>query len=237
MLPTSNQPGQLYGTTKTHKLDNTADITVDNLKFRFIIAQSGTYTYNTTQVIANYLKPLCNSNEYIMRNTQEFAKIIREQDPLKSNEQYVSYDVESLFTNVSVHETIEYIINEIYVENKLPKLCSKLIFKRLLLKLTIENTFMLNSKFYKQVDGCSMGGPLSVIFSDIYINKIEKNVAKPTKLQFYKRFLDDIINKRYKNQPDNLFQALISNHPKVKYTIEVDPDIFLDTKIIQKMVL
>ena len=115
MLPTSNQPGQLHGTAKTHKFDNTADITVDNLKFSPIIAQSGTYTYNAAQVIANYLKPLCN-NEHIIPNTQEFAKIIREQDPLKSNEQYVSYDVESLFTNVSVHKTIEYIINEIYVK-------------------------------------------------------------------------------------------------------------------------
>ena len=60
--------------------------------------------------------------------------------------------MESLFTNVPVHETTEY-INDIYVENKLPKLCSKLIFKRLLLKITTENSFMLNSKFYKQVDG------------------------------------------------------------------------------------
>ena len=57
---------------------------------------------------------------------------MRKQNPLKYNEQYVSYDVESLFTNVSVQETIEYIINEIYKENKRPKLCSKLIFKQLM---------------------------------------------------------------------------------------------------------
>ena len=37
MLPTSNQPGQLYGAAKTLKFDNTADIVVD---------KSGTYTYN-----------------------------------------------------------------------------------------------------------------------------------------------------------------------------------------------
>ena len=52
MLPTSNQLGLLYGTAKTHKFDNTADITVDNLKFRPIIAQSGTETYNAGQVNA-----------------------------------------------------------------------------------------------------------------------------------------------------------------------------------------
>ena len=50
MLPISNQPGQLYGTAKTHKFDNIADITEDNLKFHPIIAQFGTYTYNAAQV-------------------------------------------------------------------------------------------------------------------------------------------------------------------------------------------
>ena len=53
------------------------------------------------------------NNEYIIRNTQEFAKLIREQDQLQSNEQYVSYNVKQLFTNVLVPEATEYIINEI----------------------------------------------------------------------------------------------------------------------------
>ena len=46
----------------------------------------------------------------------------------------------------------------------------KVIFKCLLLKLTAENTFTLNSKFYKQIDGCLVGGPFPVIFSNIYIS-------------------------------------------------------------------
>ena len=79
-----------------------------------------------------------------------------------------------------------------------------------------------------------MGGPLFVIFSNMYMPKTERIVAEPTKPQFYKRFVDDIINKCYNDQPDNLFQALNNSHPKIKYTIEVHPDKFLDTKIIQK---
>ena len=81
----------------------------------------------------------------------------------------MSYDVKFLFTNVPIQETIDYILGEIYVKNKLPKIYSKLISKRLLLKLTMGNTFIFTSSFYKQIDGCTMGGPLSVIFSDIYI--------------------------------------------------------------------
>ena len=55
MLPSSNQPAQLYGTTKTHKFDDINEITVDLLKFRPIIAQTGTYMYKTVQVISEYL--------------------------------------------------------------------------------------------------------------------------------------------------------------------------------------
>ena len=79
-----------------------------------------------------------------------------------------------------------------------------------------------------------MGGPLSVTFSNIYMTKAERKLVEPTKPQFYKRFVDDIINKRYKDRPDNPFEALYGNHPKIKYTIEVKPNKFLDTKIIQK---
>ena len=79
-----------------------------------------------------------------------------------------------------------------------------------------------------------MRGPLCVIFSDIYMTKTERKVVEPAKPEFCKRPVDDIINKQYKQQPDNPFQALNSNHPKIKYPIEVNLDKFLDTKINQK---
>ena len=79
-----------------------------------------------------------------------------------------------------------------------------------------------------------MRGPLYVIFSDIYMTKTERKVVEPAKPEFCKRPVDDIINKQYKQQADNLFEALNSNHPKIKYTIEVNLDKFLYTKIIQK---
>ena len=77
-----------------------------------------------------------------------------------------------------------------------------------------------------------MGEPLSVIFSDIYIymTKIEHKVVNPSK--FYKRFVDDIINRRNKSEPDDLLQKLNNNHPNMKYTVEIRPEIFLDKKIV-----
>ena len=64
------------------------------------------------------------------------------------------------------------------------------------------------------------------------MTKTERGVVNPSKPKFYKRFVDDIINRRNKNQPDDLLQKLNSNHPNMKYTVEVKPEIFFDTKIV-----
>ena len=147
------------------------------------------------------------------------------------DEEYVSYDIESLFTNVSITETIEYILDEIYVNNKLPKLSSRLIFKRLPLKLNTESTYMFNSKFNKQSDGSTMGGLLSVTFSNIYLTKLEIDKVRSTKPLFHKCFVDDFINRRKKNTPESLLTSLNCYHPNMNFTVKVNPLKFLDSNL------
>ena len=94
-------------------------------------------------------------------------------------------------------KTINYILAEIYDHQKLKPVCSKLIFKRLLLKLTTESTFIFNIKYYKQTDGCTMGRLLSVVLSDIYMTKLEKDaILTPRKPKLYKRFVHDIFTRQ-----------------------------------------
>ena len=142
------------------------------------------------------------------------------------------YDLESLFTNIPIHHTLKYILEEIYTHNKLPHICSKLIFKRLLLKLATESTYIFQSQFYKQTDGCTMGGPLLVTFSNIYLTKLEKDQVKPLKPKFYRRFVDDVISRRLKNTYDSLFEKLNNYHEKINFTIETNPKKFLDTRLL-----
>ena len=71
---------------------------MDQLKFRPIMDQRGTYTY-ATQAISNYLKALC-INEYNIKDTLQFPQLLKSLPPLKDHEEYVSYEVESLFMNI-----------------------------------------------------------------------------------------------------------------------------------------
>ena len=151
--------------------------------------------------------------------------------PLPDDEEYVSYELVSLFTNIPLDETIDYIIESIYTHKKLPQICSKLVFRRLLEKITKDCTFQLCFKFYKQVDGCTMGGPLSMTLSDIYMTKMEDDILEKYQPTFYKRCVDDIINRRKKNEVDLLFNDLINYHPNINLTLELSPKRFLDTNL------
>ena len=98
------------------------------------MAQAGAYMYDTAQVISECLKPLYKDKDFVIKNTQDFAQLILQQPPLEDSKEFVSYDVESLFTNIPIHDTVKYILEEICTHKELPHTCSKLIFKRLWLK-------------------------------------------------------------------------------------------------------
>ena len=148
MKPDSNQPAHLYRTAKTLKFETLEDITIAKLKSRPIIDQTGTFTYSMAKVISDCLRPLC-KNEYSINDTQKLPSMLSSIPPLQDDEEDVSYDVESLFANILIQETINYIIEQINVHKKLTPICSKLISRRLLIKLSAECTFKFNNRFLK----------------------------------------------------------------------------------------
>ena len=104
--------------------------------------------YTASQNLADYLGPL-NDSKYIIKDTLKFPSIL-EENKLEQDEEDISYDVESLFKNVPVDETIEYILDEIYVRKKVKPICSRLIMKRLLKRLTSDCLFSVNERLMKK---------------------------------------------------------------------------------------
>ena len=111
MRPVSNQPGRFFETAKTHNFTSLNHTTVEKLKIRPIIDLTGTYTSNTSKVIANYLRSLSNI-QYTTSDTLKVPELLKSADP-NANYEDLFYDVESLFTNIPVSETIEYILKRI----------------------------------------------------------------------------------------------------------------------------
>ena len=175
------------------------------------------------------MQPLA-QNEYVLKDTLLFAEMIQN-DILDPEEEHVSYDVKSLFTNIQVSETIYHIIQEI-CENKVIKpMCkSKLIFRRFLEKLTKNCVFSVNNTLVKQVERCSMVGTIFVIMSGIHMKRMEKYFVAPLNPTFYRCYVDDTITKRKKNAANNELFANMNSHQKnIKLTVESNPTRFLDT--------
>ncbi len=68
-------------------------------------------------------------------------------------------------------------------------------------------------------------------FADIFMNKLERDVVIPRNPILYGRYVDDTYNRRIKNVPDELFEAINNYHRNIRYTIEENPSHFLDTAI------
>ena len=143
LRPVSNQPARFFAAAKRHKFDTIEYLNVKDLKLRPIIDQTGTYIYDESKVVAQFLKPLAR-NEFTISDTLAFPELLKN---IENSDDYedVSYDVESLFTSIPIKETIDYIIHKIYTKNVIEPMCKKWIFKKSLIKLTKECTFLVNN--------------------------------------------------------------------------------------------
>ena len=68
----------------------------------------------------------------------------------------------------------------------------------MLIKLTKECTVSINNYLIKQIDGCTMGGPISVVLTDIYMCKMEDDVVTLIKPIFYKWYVDNTCQEKKK---------------------------------------
>ena len=91
--------------TKCTSSKSASNINIEKLKFRPIIDQITTFTYNCTKVIAEYIKAPCR-NGYSIKGTNCFPEMLRDLHLLNNDEDFFSFDVDSLFTNTPLKERL-----------------------------------------------------------------------------------------------------------------------------------
>ena len=103
--PVRTRPGIMYGNCKVHKQQ------VDDWPlFRPILSDLQSPTYNLAKFLVPILNPLT-KNEYTVKDSFQFTEEICEQDPTLT---MGSLDVDSLFTNIPLDETIDICINQLF---------------------------------------------------------------------------------------------------------------------------
>ena len=218
LRPVGTQPSVLYGLGKVHKTP------VNNVpKLRPILSAVNTPTYKLSQYLNKLLKPWT-TNEYTAKDSFTFAEDIRLQDSTKS---MASLDVDSLFTNIPLNETIEICCELLYSNTAVVDGLSRNDFKKLLTMATTESFILFDGKYFQQIDGVAMGSPLGPTLANIFLchheTKWLANCPPECKPLYYRRYVDDIFLLFENIQCAHSFQQYMNTqHPNMNFTSELE---------------
>ena len=219
------KPGYLYGNVKVHKNGN---------PLRPIISQVPTPTYEIAKQLNNLVAPYIPTNT-TLKSTDDFITILRCSQPRGI---LASLDVQSLFTNVPVTETVDIILKYVYENENLPApRLPRTILSQLLLLCTKEAPFLSpNGQLYKQIDGVAMGSPLGVLFANAYMCWIEEQALAEVRQQpfIYKRYIDDVYIEINDEEALEILRQKLEDVSVLRFTHEIGVNgklPFLDVKI------
>ena len=218
--------GYCYGNIKTHKPGN---------KLRPIISQIPTPTYSLAKRLCTILTPYVPAT-YSLQSTSDFLDILKINN---AEGEIASLDVESLFTNVPVDRTIDYICNRVYRDDTTPPLdITEPLLRELLECCTKEAPFTCpRGQKYRQIDGVAMGSPLGVLLANFFMGSIEAEVfTQHQKPDIYCRYIDDIFIKTKDRHEAERLRLLLQETSGLSFTAESSSDNtmpFLDVLVNQ----
>ncbi|CAF1656456.1 unnamed protein product [Adineta ricciae] len=229
--PVGSIPARLYGLPKIHK---------ENKSLRPIVSCVQSYNYRLGKFLAGTMKSIRNS-KFSLKNTDEFQKFLKQNSSLSINKM-MSFDIESLFTNIPVKRTIDIICYKLYcTDPKLRPYIPEHYFRQMLDYATKWTHFLFNNKYYDQSDGVSMGTPLAAVFAEIFMADFEEKYLpgilnqKDAKLLAWCRYVDDTFTIVKSDANEDEFRALLNTFdPCIRFTVEPEANntiLFLDVLV------
>ncbi|XP_062533790.1 uncharacterized protein LOC134202820 [Armigeres subalbatus] len=218
---------RIYGQPKAHK---------PNLPLRPVVPNITAPTYQTSKFIANILQATFNS-KYNIKDSFSFVEYIKSAS-IPPEHILVSFDVVSLFTNISIDRIIQSIIHR-WKDIKQGTQINLDLFLEMV-ELCVNNScFRFRDKYYQQTFGTAMGSPLSPILAD-YVMEDLLDVAKQ-RLSFtipiLKKYVDDLFLVLPKTEVQNTLDVFNEYDQHIQFTVELEKNgslPFLDTIVIHR---
>ena len=107
--------------------------------------------YSARKFLTNLLNPLA-MNEFTLKDSFDAVNKIKNIPPHLFDDGYndVSFDVESLFTNVSIKRPVDTIVKQIYIDKVISTSLNKRSMKKLLLDTCTKTVFTFNGIINEQ---------------------------------------------------------------------------------------
>ena len=129
------------------------------------IGTIGTPTYKLAKFLVPMLEPLT-TNEYTIKDSSTFAEELQSFD---SKLVMASFDIESLYTNIPLQETIDLCVENLFQDRTHLYNSSKDSFCELLTRTLSESLILLDQEFYKYHDGVAMGSTLGPTLANVFL--------------------------------------------------------------------
>lgn len=174
------------------------------------------------------------SKQYSAGDTFTFLGKLKQQKINYKGSFMCSFDAKSLFTNVPVAKTIDFIVEKV---GDAAISFDKQTLKELLEMACCECPFLFNDKVFIQVDGMAMGSPLSCLMADFALEMIECQIETLTEAKplFHCRYVDDMFDIfQNERESDKFLQFLNSKFAELQFTVEKEENkklAFLDVEI------
>ena len=150
IFPSRSKPGILYGRAKIHK-----PVTNNFPSFCPILSAIGISTFDLAKFLVSILKRLP-ENENTVHNSFSFAS---EVSKFNSKNLMVGLNVESLFTNIPLEETIARIFNDLFLTTAKVHIFERKELIQLLTFAAYKSFFIFDGEYHPQI-GVAMGLPL-----------------------------------------------------------------------------
>ena len=95
--------------------------------------------------------------------------------------------------------------------------------------LQVAAYFSANNRLLRQIDGCAIGGTLSVIMSAICMTQCLNEKIQPLSPKFFCLYVDDSYSRGTKEENYMFLTELSSFDPKLKFTVETEPSKLLSS--------
>ena len=148
----------------------------------------------------------------------------------------VSFDVESLFTNVPIDAAVQAAL--LKLEND-PSLADRTTLTPAqiadLLKFVLRSTYFLyNGSIYEQKDGAAMGSPVSAVIANLYMESFEEQaiITSSYEPRIWKHYVDDTFTILDRENVDDFLQQ-----SSIRFTMATEKDnklAFLDTAVLRE---
>ena len=152
---------------------------------------------------------------------------------LKADEEIISFDVVSLYTNVPVLEAIQVCADLLYRQGMKTPPVDKDTFIQLASMASCDVVMSTHDGYYAQIDGLAMGSPPAPHLANGWMSQYDPHIEGKSKL--FSRYMDDIVMEIKQDDIEQKLEEINALHPCLSFTIEREKEgklPFLDMELI-----